>query len=56
MHEESLREPARLRWCVWEAKRNMEAQQDLQHMKERDGLHPKKKDKGRHYLSPASIV
>jgi hypothetical protein len=34
----------------------MEAQQDLQHMKKRDGLHPKKKDKGRHYLSPASIV
>ena len=34
-------------------KDTLEAQQDLQHMKQRAALHPEKMDKGRHYLGPA---
>ena len=37
-------------------KDSLKARQDLQGMKERDNLHPKKIDDGRHYLSPASYT
>ena len=35
-------------------KDTFEEQQDLRCLRERDNLHPKKTDDGRHYLSPAS--
>jgi len=37
-------------------KNSLEAQQDLQEMKERGNLHPEKIDDGRQYLSPASYT
>jgi len=33
-----------------------EARLELQHMEERDALHPERRDNGRHYLSPASYT
>jgi len=38
------------------SKDSLEARQDLQHMKERDNLHPEKTYDGRHYLSLASYT
>ena len=37
-------------------KDTLEARQKLQRMKDRDALHPEKRDNGRHYLSPASYT
>ena len=34
----------------------LEGHQELQRMEERDALHPEKRDKGRHYLSPANYT
>jgi hypothetical protein len=37
-------------------KHTLEARQELQHMEERDDLHPEMRENGRHYLSPASYT
>jgi hypothetical protein len=37
-------------------KDTLEARQELQHMEERDGLHPEMRENGWHYLSPASYT
>ena len=37
-------------------KDTVEARQELQHMEERDALHPQQRDNGREYLSPASYT
>ena len=37
-------------------KDTLEARQELQHMEERDALHPEKRDNGQHYLCPASYT
>ena len=37
-------------------KDTLEARQELQHMEERDALHPQQRDNGREYLSPASYT
>jgi hypothetical protein len=37
-------------------KDTLEARQELQHMEEKDGLHPEMRENGRHYLSPASYT
>jgi len=34
----------------------LEGRQELQRMEERDALHPEKRDKGRHYLSPTNYT
>jgi hypothetical protein len=38
------------------AKDTLEARQELQHMEERDGLHPELRENGGHHLSPASYT
>ena len=38
------------------SKDTLQARQDLEHMKQRAGLHPEKREKGQHYLRPASYT
>nr|AAK92557.1 Putative transposable element [Oryza sativa Japonica Group]AAP52866.1 transposon protein, putative, CACTA, En/Spm sub-class [Oryza sativa Japonica Group] len=46
-----------LKHCVYgKSKDTLEARNDLKHMEQRGNLHPEPKDKGSHYLSPASYT
>nr|CAH65845.1 OSIGBa0147B06.4 [Oryza sativa] len=42
--------------CIGKSKDTLEARNDLKHMEQRDDLHPEPKEKGSHYLSPASYT
>ena len=56
LDEESLREPAGFLGMYGQSKDTLEARRDLKETKQREDLHPEKRENGQHYLRPASYT